>query len=40
LIRQIEFKSKDNQDPVPERKILKTRLIVRDSSLKKGKPKK
>ena len=40
LIRQIEFKSKDNLDPVPERKILKTRLIVRDSSLKKGKPKK
>ncbi len=40
LIRQIEFKSKDNLDPVPERKILKTSLIVRDSSLKKGKPKK
>ena len=37
LIRQIEFKSKDNQDPTPETKILKTRLIVRDSSLKKGK---
>ena len=39
LIRQIEFKSKDNLDPVPERKILKTRLIVRDSSLKKGRAK-
>ena len=37
LIRQIEFKSKDNADPTPETKILKTRLIVRDSSLKKGK---
>jgi LacI family transcriptional regulator len=37
LIRQIEFKSKDNEDPTPETKILKTRLIVRDSSLKKGK---
>jgi LacI family transcriptional regulator len=38
LIRQIEFKSKDNEDPTPETKILKTRLIVRESSLKKGKP--
>lgn len=38
LIRQIEVKSKDN-DPIPETKILKTRLIVRDSSLKKGKKK-
>lgn len=37
LIRQIEFKSKDNQDPIPETKILKTRLVVRESSLKKGK---
>jgi LacI family transcriptional regulator len=37
LIRQIEFKSKDNEDPAPERKILKTRLIVRESSLKSGK---
>jgi LacI family transcriptional regulator len=37
LIRQIEFKSKDNEDPTPETKILKTRLIVRESSLKKGK---
>lgn len=39
LIRQIEFKSKDNVDPTPETKILKTRLIVRESSLKKGKKK-
>ncbi|HPH47669.1 MAG TPA: substrate-binding domain-containing protein, partial [Chryseolinea sp.] len=39
LIRQIEFKSKDNEDPTPETKVLKTRLIVRDSSLKKGKKK-
>jgi LacI family transcriptional regulator len=36
LIRQIEYKSKDNEDPEPERKVLKTRLIVRESSLKKG----
>ena len=40
LIRQIEVKSKDNAEPTPEIKILKTRLIVRDSSLKKGKGKK
>jgi LacI family transcriptional regulator len=39
LIRQIEVKSKDNSDPTPETKLLKTRLIVRDSSLKKGKKK-
>ena len=39
LIRQIGVKSKDNTDPTPETKILKTRLIVRDSSLKKGKKK-
>jgi LacI family transcriptional regulator len=39
LIRQIEVKSKENIDPTPETKILKTRLIVRDSSLKKGKKK-
>ena len=39
LIRQIEFKSKDNEDPTPETKILKTKLIVRDSSLKSGKKK-
>lgn len=36
LIRQIEVKSKDNEEPIPETKILKTKLIVRDSSLKKG----
>jgi LacI family transcriptional regulator len=39
LIRQIEVKSKDNTDPTPETKLLKTRLIVRDSSLKSGKKK-
>jgi LacI family transcriptional regulator len=38
LIRQIEVKSKD-AEPTPETKVLKTRLIVRDSSLKKGKKK-
>src|SRR5690606_33828644 len=37
LIRQIEVKSKENREPEPETKVLKTRLIVRDSSLKKGK---
>lgn len=36
LIRQIEAKSKDdNDDPQPETKILKTRLVARESSLKK-----
>ena len=35
LIRQIELKSKDNVDPQPETKILKTRLVVRESSKKK-----
>jgi LacI family transcriptional regulator len=37
LIRQIEVKSKEDQEPQPETKLLKTRLIVRESSLKKGK---
>ena len=37
LIRQIEVKSKEDIDPKPETKLLKTRLIVRESSLKKGK---
>lgn len=37
LIRQIEVKSKENIDPTQETKILKTRLVVRNSSLKKGK---
>lgn len=36
LIRQIETKSKDDVEPKPETKILKTKLIVRASSLKKG----
>jgi len=35
LIRQIEMKSKENLDPQPETKILKTRLVVRESSSKK-----
>lgn len=34
LIRQIELSNKDQGDPVPETKILKTRLIVRDSSIR------
>jgi LacI family transcriptional regulator len=38
LIRQIEIKTKDRDAEVqPETKVLKTRLIVRESSLKKGK---
>ncbi len=38
LIRQIEIKTKDRDAEVEhETKVLKTRLIVRDSSLKKGK---
>ena len=37
LIRQIEVKDKDDDiDPQPETKILKTKLIIRNSSLKKG----
>ncbi|MBL7858264.1 MAG: LacI family DNA-binding transcriptional regulator [Cyclobacteriaceae bacterium] len=41
LIRHIEMKSKDSDvEPPAETKILKTRLIVRESSLKKGKTKK
>lgn len=39
LIRQIGVKSKDNTEPTPETKVLKTRLIVRDSSVKKGQKK-
>jgi LacI family transcriptional regulator len=39
LIRQIEMKEKDQFEIQPETKILKTRLIIRDSSLKKGKKK-
>ena len=35
LIRQIEMKDKEQFDPKPETKILKTRLIIRNSSLKK-----
>jgi LacI family transcriptional regulator len=35
LIRQIELKVKDQYEAVEEIKILKTRLIIRNSSLKK-----
>lgn len=40
LIRQIEVRLKDESDPAPETKILKTKLIVRNSSLKKDLSKK
>jgi LacI family transcriptional regulator len=37
LIRQIEVKDKDQDDLAPETKVLKTRLIIRNSSLRKKK---
>jgi LacI family transcriptional regulator len=37
LIRHIEMKEKDDAEPEPETKILKTRLVVRESSLKNKK---
>lgn len=37
LIRQIELKDKDQDDLPPETKILKTKLIIRNSSLRKKK---
>jgi LacI family transcriptional regulator len=37
LIRQIELKDKDQDDPAPETKVLKTKLIIRNSSLRKKK---
>jgi LacI family transcriptional regulator len=40
LIRQIEMKEKEDFEPQPETKILKTRLIIRNSSLKKQAKKK
>lgn len=40
LIRQIEMKDKDQFEIQPETKILKTRLIIRESSLKKPAKKK
>jgi LacI family transcriptional regulator len=40
LIRQIEMKDKEQFDPIPETKVLKTKLVVRASSLKKGLKKK
>lgn len=39
LIRQIELADKDQGDPEPETKVLKTRLIVRDSSIRDTKSK-
>ena len=39
LIRQIEAGEKD-QEPTPETRILKTKLIVRDSSVRKSASKK
>jgi len=35
LIRHIEMKGKDDVEPTPETKVLKTRLIIRESSMKK-----
>ncbi|HNV31042.1 MAG TPA: substrate-binding domain-containing protein, partial [Cyclobacteriaceae bacterium] len=40
LIRQIEMKDKEDFEPQPETKILKTKLIIRNSSLKKQAKKK
>jgi LacI family transcriptional regulator len=39
LIRQIEVGDKDQAEPQPETKILKTKLVIRESSLRKS-PKK
>jgi len=36
LIRQIETKDKELDDPAPETKILKTKLVIRNSSLHKN----
>jgi LacI family transcriptional regulator len=40
LIRQIERKDKDLDDAPSEIKVLKTKLIIRNSSLKKSAKKK
>jgi len=40
LIRQIEMGDKDQADPQPETKILKTKLVIRESSMKKNARKK
>lgn len=40
LIRHIEMKDKEDFEPQPETKILKTKLIIRNSSLKKQAKKK
>jgi LacI family transcriptional regulator len=40
LIRQIELKDKEDFEPQPETKVLKTRLVIRNSSLKKQAKKK
>jgi LacI family transcriptional regulator len=37
LIRQIELKDKDMDDMPPETKVLKTKLIIRNSSMRKKK---
>ncbi|MBX2966491.1 MAG: LacI family DNA-binding transcriptional regulator [Cyclobacteriaceae bacterium] len=37
LIRQIEKQDKNDPDFTPETKVLKTRLVIRESSMKKGK---
>lgn len=39
LIRQIEMKDKEDFEPQAEIKVLKTRLVIRNSSLKKDKKK-
>lgn len=40
LIRQIEMKDKDLEDPIAETKILKTKLVIRQSSIYKPSTKK
>jgi LacI family transcriptional regulator len=39
LIRHIEMKEKEVSDPITETKILKTKLVIRNSSLKNGEKK-
>jgi len=40
LIKQIEMKEKELEDYKPETKVLKTRLIIRNSSMRKTSKKK
>ena len=40
LIKQIEMKEKELEDYKPETKVLKTRLIIRNSSIRKTSKKK